>query len=371
MHNFDLITKEILRGHPESGIEDIAEMYRRSPTQNAFWADKRVDFSKIKCPTYIRGSDVSGLHNMGSVRAWMEIPHSTPKWIQWGSYQEWFELYSVPESEHSLVKFFDRFLRGVETGWEAETPRVRWDALQFGDRKPVQDIVIQDFPVPGTDYQDLFLSSDNRLSSSPSSEAQVLAYDSESKTSVLEFNHTFTTASRLIGLPKAELYLSCDAQDDFVVFVLLRKKDKDGKDMMHLNFPFSASPINSIAEIDTKSQHSVNTHIGPMGILRASRRAIDPQRSIHPNFPFHPHDKEEKVAPGTVVKLEIGIWAIGTDFDTGESISLRISGQNPTAAEFNAWSKPRPEHEKNHGKCKVHFGGEYPSKIIIPHIGSP
>lgn len=51
MHNFDLITKEILRGNSSSGIEDIAEMYKRSSTSNAFWKDKRVDFTKIQCPT--------------------------------------------------------------------------------------------------------------------------------------------------------------------------------------------------------------------------------------------------------------------------------------------------------------------------------
>ncbi|KAK4570282.1 hypothetical protein LTR86_002362 [Recurvomyces mirabilis] len=75
MHNFDLITKGVFRGNPASGVEDFAEMYRRSPTMNGFWKDKRVDFTNIRCPTYIRGSDVNGLHSMGSIRAWMEIPH--------------------------------------------------------------------------------------------------------------------------------------------------------------------------------------------------------------------------------------------------------------------------------------------------------
>lgn len=61
--------------------------------------------------------------------------------------------------------------------------------------------------------------------------------------------------------------MSCDTQDDFVVFVILRKKDKNGKDMMQLNFPFEATPIKSIADIDVKSTHSVNTHVGQQGIL--------------------------------------------------------------------------------------------------------
>ena len=370
MHNFDLITREILRGHPNSGVEDMAEMYRRSPIQNNFWKDKRVDFSKIKCPTYIRGSDVSGLHNMGSIRAWMEIRHND-KWIQWGSYQEWFELYSVPESETHLTEFFDRYLKNIDNGFDKHTPKVRWDALRYGDRKSVQDIVLEDFPVPNTDYQSLYLSPNNRLASSTPETAQSVSYNSEKYGEYVEFTHKFPKGTRLIGLPKAEIYVSCPVQDDFVVFVLLRKLDKDGKPMVHLNFPIERTPLGSVSELDANSSHSVNTWVGPMGILRASHRAIDRSKSMHENFPFHPHEKQEKVPPGTVVKLEIGIWAIGTDFDEGESISLRVSGQNPTAAEFNAWSEPRPDHELNHGEHVVHFGGEYPSKIVIPNIGAP
>ena len=48
MSNFDLIAKEIVRGQPNSGLEDFAEMYRRSATQNNYWKDKRVDMTKIK-----------------------------------------------------------------------------------------------------------------------------------------------------------------------------------------------------------------------------------------------------------------------------------------------------------------------------------
>lgn len=322
MDNFDLITKEILRGKPSSGVEDFAEMYRRSPVMNSFWADKRVDFTRIRCPTYIRGSDVSGLHNMGSIRAWLEIPHEQ-KWIQWGSYQEWFELYSMPESETSLTSYFDHYLRGVDNDW-TKTPKVRWDVLQFGDKAPIQDVELEAYPVPDTQYQEFFLSNDSKLSRGLPSQAQKLSYSSEDKSSWVEFTHTFAEPSRLLGLPKTILYMSCDAQDDFVVFVILKKKDKDGKDMMQLNFPFSAAPIKSIKEINDKSTHSVNTHVGQMGILRVSHRSIDRSKSIHPNVPFHPHDKQEKVPAGEIVKLEIGIWALAVDFDAGESISLRV-----------------------------------------------
>lgn len=322
MSNFDLIANAIVRGQENSGLEDFEEMYRRSPVSNAFWEDKRADMTKVNCPVFIRGSDVSSIHTMGSIRGYLEVPHSN-KWIQWGSKQEWYELYSVPESNDELGLFFDRYLKSKDNGWE-NTPKVRWSALQFGDREAIDDIVLDDFPAPNTDYREFFLGESKSLFGQPPSTTQQISYDSEDRHSLAEFNYTFDSPARLIGLPKAVLYMSCDAHDDFTVFVILRKKDRNGKDLMHLNFPFEATPINSIDEIPEAEQASLNLHLGSTGILRASHREIDSSKSIHPQFPFHPHQKQEKVKPGTIVKLEIGIWAMGVDFDAGESISVKV-----------------------------------------------
>ncbi|KAK7959699.1 X-Pro dipeptidyl-peptidase C-terminal non-catalytic domain-containing protein [Apiospora aurea] len=365
MSNFDLIAKAIVRGQPDSGLEHFSEMYRRSPTQNAYWKQKRVDMTKIKCPAYIRGSDVSSIHTMGCIRGWLEIPHDA-KWIHWSSKQEWYELYSEPESMEELAVFFDRYLRRIENGWETKTPKVRWSALQFGNREPIDNIVIDGFPVKGTDYRELFCQPDGRLAPEKAASVTSISYNSEDRASFAEFTYTFTEPARLIGLPKAIVYMSCDSRDDFTAFTILRKKDKDGKDLMHLNFPMHATPVKAVEEIPEKDQASLNLHLGSMGILRASQRAIDASKSIHPQFPFHPHEKQEKIPRGTVVKLEIGIWAMGVDFDAGESISLRVGGQFPSIAEYSSFSGPRPEHEQNRGQHKVHFGGEYPSSVILP-----
>lgn len=326
MSNFDLIAKAIVRGPVNSGLEDFEEMYRRSNVSNAFWEDKRVDMTKIQCPVYIRGSDVSTIHTMGSIRGFLEVPHSS-KWIQWGSKQEWYELYSVPQSTHELSVFFDRYLKGIENDWE-RTPKVRWSALQFGDREAIDDIVLEDFPSPTTEYRRFYLHGGQlKLQNS---DYEKVSYDSEDFESFAEFSYTFEEPARLIGLPKAILYMSCDERDDFTAFVIIRKRDKNGKLLMHLNFPFAATPIKSIDDIPQKDQSSTNLHLGSVGILRASHREIDESRSIHPQFPFHPHKRQQKVKPGSIVKLEIGIFAMGIDYDAGETISVRVS--------------PTPEH---------------------------
>lgn len=324
MSNFDLIAKAIVRGQPNSGLEDFSEMYRRSPTQNKYWKDKRVDMTKIKCPAYIRGSDVSSIHTMGCIRAWMEIP-GNQKWIHWSSKQEWYELYCEEHAHEELREFFDRYLRAIDNKWEEKTPKVRWSALQFGNREAIDDIVIPDFPVPNTEYRELFFQPNGGLATTTTPSAASVSYNSEDHKSFAEFSYVFPEKSRLIGLPKAVVYVSCDTRDDFTVFAIIRKKDKDGKPLMHLNMPFKATPVERIEDIPEKDMASLNLHLGPMGILRASQRAIDSSKSIHPQFPFHPHEKQEKITPGNVVKLEIGIWAMGTDFDAGEQVSVRVS----------------------------------------------
>lgn len=324
MSNFDLIAKVIVRGQATSGLEDYNEMYRRSPTQNAYWKNKRVDLSKITCPVYIRGSDVSTIHTMGSIRAWLQIPHDQ-KWIQWGSKQEWYELYSEPESMHELGKFFDYYLRHDKSSDWLSTPKVRWSALQMGDRDAIDNIVIPDFPVPDTEYRELFLQSNGSLSAAPETKTNILTYNSEDYKSFAAFDYTFTSRTRVLGLPKAVFYISNQAKNDFTVFVILRKKDKNGKLLMHLQMPLKAIPYKSIDDIPEKEQASTNLHLGSIGVLRASQRRIDSSQSMHPQFPFHPHDRQDFIKPGTITRLEIGIWAMGVDFDEKETISVQVS----------------------------------------------
>jgi putative CocE/NonD family hydrolase len=99
MSNFDLITALIIKG--SHGVEDFDEMYRRSPQANAYWDDKRANMKKINIPCFMTGSELSQIHSMGTVRGWMEL-NTEKKWLKWSPYQEWFELYAMPESYEEL-----------------------------------------------------------------------------------------------------------------------------------------------------------------------------------------------------------------------------------------------------------------------------
>jgi predicted acyl esterase len=259
-------------------------------------------------------------------------------------------------------------LKNIDNDWE-ETPKVRWTTLQFGDKPAKHDIVLPDFPVPDTDYRSLYLGSNGKLSDEAPTAAGTSSHNSEDRKSISKFRYTFPTKTRLLGLPKAEVYVSCDALDDMIVFVQLRKLDREGRELSQLQFPMDRAPINSISEMKDSERMSLTLHNGSMGILRASQRKIDTSKSMHPQFPFHPHDEIQKVPRGEVVKLEIGIWAMSVDYEEGESIQVDILGQFPgLVEELSAFSKPRPDHELNKGTHVVHFGPEHPSRVILPFV---
>jgi hypothetical protein len=156
------------------------------------------------------------------------------------------------------------------------------------------------------------------------------------------------------------------------IYVLLRKLDCKGNALMNLNIPWSSIADQGASKdrIDEMPKRNVNNlmfHVGSLGILRASRRAIDAKKSIHENYPFHPHDKDEFLEPGEIVKLEVGIWAMDVEYEVGESIRVEVQWNSPLL---------RGEFEPDNqflgltlkGTHRVHIGGEYPSHVVLPFI---
>lgn len=58
--------------------EDPAKFMQSHPDWNAYWEDKRADFTKIQVPAYVLASYSTGLHTEGSFRCFEEL--QTPKW---------------------------------------------------------------------------------------------------------------------------------------------------------------------------------------------------------------------------------------------------------------------------------------------------
>lgn len=352
----NLITKYLIQGR--HGIESFREMYKQHPLANEWWNDKRPDMTQIDIPTYMTGTWTNTMHGMGVIRGWREVA-TDKKWLRWHATQEWRDLWGTQQAKDELLQFFDFYLKGVQNNWEA-TPHVRMAVLRFGESDPESNIVEEDFPLPRTEYRKLHFSPSSQLSYDPPATTGTISYDPLSKTEFAGFTYTFPERTRLVGMPKAVLYMSCAELDDMDIYIVLRKLDKHGSPMLNLNIPWTDVPVRTVAEIPDDKRTEVALYAGPVGILRASHREIDLSKSMHENWPFHPHEREQKVPPGQIVKLEIGIWAMGIEYEAGESLRVQISGVNQ-GMHFST-----EDFTNNKGRHVVHLGGDYSSHVILP-----
>lgn len=340
----------------------------RYPLAGPYWDSKRAPLAKIPkdMPVFLTGTDFASMHTMGSIRGWMQID-SKHKWIKWNAYHEWYDLWAPEESRHELRDFFDRYLKGKDNDWE-KTPRCRWSVLQYGDKEPIENIPLPDYPHPDTKYTEFYLTGDHKLTLQPTTSEATLSYDSEAA-DFLTFEHTFEKDTTLLGIPKIFLYMSCKDHNDMNVYIRLRKKDKNGTPLVHIPFPRERWGVKSMYDMSPEQlNHSLIAFKGQTGMLRASHRKIDRSKTYHPQIPFHPHDEVQTIPPGEIVELEIGIFAGHTHYEAGETLVLEIYGFNAADPQFADINKPRPAHEQNHGKHFVHIGKEHQARIILPVV---
>ncbi|KAI1560107.1 acyl esterase, partial [Pyrenophora tritici-repentis] len=280
--------------------EDVIAMLQKYPVMNEYWQDKRADISSIRCPAYVLASISTGLHTVGSLRGFEDIPHDK-KWLRLHSTQEWHDLYQ----KHSVAdfkKFLDFYLKGENNGWE-QTARARISAN-------IDNLLFAAWPVPEINNITLRLSVDGTLQSSfdlvksgqSSYISDAKAENDDADPEELSFTYTFTQRTRLIGNSKAVLYMSCPDHSDLDVFLILRKVDKDGRVLRHINIPFAelkavgGDGIEGVEDPLNLPRLNAVQYVGPSGILRASHREIDASISKH-NFPHHKHTNEEKIQP--------------------------------------------------------------------------
>ena len=96
---------------------------------------------------------------------------------------------------------------------------------------------------------------------------------------------------------------------------------------------------------------------GPVGRLRASMRALDPELS-QPFRPVYALDAPQKLSSGEIVALDIAIVPMAMKFHAGEGLRLSVRGQ---------YIAPTPR-TIDHGTHGLHSGGERGSYRQLPKV---
>jgi predicted acyl esterase len=165
------------------GVENMVGMLEKHPLYDDYWEAKRIPVENIDgIPLYVLASYSSMLHTYGSLETYRSA--KTPlKWLRIHPYQECktyvsfsptpfttyltlvigYDLYR-DEVNDELQRYFDRYAKNVDNGWEKSTPAVRLSLLGFED-SPAETVLEREeheYPLKRQQLRTFFLDLPSR-----------------------------------------------------------------------------------------------------------------------------------------------------------------------------------------------------------------
>lgn len=326
---FPELVLQRLYGNGEA--EDPMAMMQEHPLIDWYWEDKAVDTSKIEVPVYAVASYTNAVHVEGTFRGWRNLKSSN--WLRIHNTVEWPDFYTE-EYVEDLRKFFDRYLKERENGWE-DTPHVRMSVLDPGH----EDIVGRpenSFPANGAAQRNLYLDMQNgTLTETVPPTETTTEYEINSDKACADFRYEFREDTEISGYPVLKLWVSLDGYVDGDLFVQMQKLDADGNQLFHhaLGIP----PFG-----------------GSEGLVRLSRRSLKATASQEP--PEYAFTQEEMLREGEIVPVTIPLSPIAMRWHKGEVLRLRISANPLRGATLPGVPAPKKLPGKRH---ILHGGGKY------------
>jgi predicted acyl esterase len=268
-----------------------------------FWTSRLPDLSKIEVPFIsLANWGGQGLHLRGNVEGFVGAA-SKQKWLAFHGLEHWTEYYT--DYGVALQKrFFAHFLKGEANGWDRE-PRVRMKVRAPG--KEMVDRHEEEWPLARTIWTKLYLDPGSYgLGAQPPAENVSVTYRGLSA-GVTFLTQPLTAETEITGPIAVKLFISSETTDADL-FVVVRAFSPDFKEV---TFQGHAEPHATIAQ----------------GWLRASRRKLDPRRTL-PYRPYHSNDEDQPLTPGQVYELDIEVWPTCVVLPAGYRIALSVRGKD-------------------------------------------
>jgi predicted acyl esterase len=327
------LSKQELAANRTDYIADVLA----HPLRDDWYEARSADLSRIDLPALVVANwGGLGLHLRGTIGGYARIA-STEKWlkIQSGSY---FITFLQPENVILQRRFFDRYLKAIENGWEGEPP-VTVEVRSHDDG--IAGLVESgQWPLAGTEFVSWHLDAGTR-----SLRAECPAAADRVSYPALSEGTTFMAPPLpgevwLAGPVRLTLWASSDTSD-MDVFATLRAFSPDGTEVTFLSAIDPKCPISQ-------------------GWLRASHRKLDPALSTA-SVPVHPHDEAQPLVPGEAYALDIEIWPTSVALPAGYRLALTIQGKD-----FERPDEPGPfkgsgffTHENEIDRPAAIFGGTH------------
>ncbi|GII29351.1 CocE/NonD family hydrolase [Planotetraspora mira] len=332
-----------------AGRADVAAELRSHPHDDEYYRQRSAELEKITVPVLSATNWAHHLHTRGGFEGYTRAA-SDHKWLEVHGLGHVTEFYTG----HGLAlqkRFFGHFLKGEETGWDRQPPvelNVRHVDGSF-ELRPEQE-----WPLARTQWTRLYLDTrSGALTERPPSgdtagdTADDTADDTSADFEALGDGLTFVTEPfadevEITGPAAARLFISSTTADTDL-FLTLRVLDPDGGDV---TFVSALDPAGVVG----------------MGWLRASHRAVDPERSL-PYRPWHPHDHAEPLTPGETVPLDIEIWPTSVVVPPGHRLAVTVQGRDFEFPGDGPWPGSYGVAMRGHGMFLHTDPGDRPADV--------
>jgi uncharacterized protein len=267
-----------------------------------YYRERSPDLGQITVPVLSAANWAHHLHTRGNFEGYSRVA-SGQKWLEVHGRQHWVEFYT-DYGVRLQKRFFGHFLRGEDTGWDAQPPvvlQVRQVDGGFTERAEAG------WPLPRTQWTRFYLDlAAGRLARSPDSVERSATFEA------LGGGLTFWTPSlehdlEITGPAAARLTIA-SSTTDADLFLTLRVLDPTGRDV---TFASGQDPRGCVG----------------FGWLRASQRKIDPARS-HAWRPWHTHDDHQPLTPGKPVAVDVEIWPTSVVIPAGYRLGVSVQGRD-------------------------------------------
>jgi uncharacterized protein len=341
-------------GELAANREDYIANLLARPLNGPWYEERSGKLEHIAIPALVVANwGGLGLHLRGTILGYLGIA-SREKWlkVQSGSY---FLTFLLPQNVALQRKFFDRYLKGLDNGWERE-PKVEV-AVRAADDSVKRVVRDSQWPLRDTKWTRFYLDASRlELGARAPAEAADTGY------AAIGEGVTFSTAPldrplEFAGPIKAKLFVS-SSTDDMDLFATLQAFGPDGKEVTFFSAVEPKAPVSQ-------------------GWLRVSQRKLDAERSTEWQ-PWHTHDEAHKLKPGEIVEVDLEIWPASAALPAGYRLALTLQGKDferpgePGPQKGSGWflhDDPRDRPPASFGGThSVYSGGGRTSYLLVPSI---
>ena len=345
----------------EANRSAFGEAILQHPLDDDYYRERSASWDRLRVPLLTAGNwGGQGLHLRGNVEGFVRAA-APQKWLEMHGIEHWTHFYT-DYGVQTQKRFFGHFLKGEDTGWDAQPPvllNVRHVDGSFTPRAETE------WPSANTHWTELYLHADGTLAPTPQSAEKAVSYDPTGDgltftSAVLEEATEFTGPSALT------LQLSSTTRDADL-FVVLRVYDPQGAEV---TFQGAIDPHTPVAQ----------------GWLRASHRKLDPELSTDYR-PYHTHDAVQPLTPGEPVDVDVEILPTSVVVPSGYRLALCIRGRDyeyagSTGARLSNFKNElkgcgpflhddptdRPASVFGVGEVTLHLGGERSGRLLLPVV---